>query len=389
MKASALFNNLFDSSSTAYKQLREIAISPERFKNLKTWGITDAAEMVGRTPHTIRKLEEQGKLPKPEIQKKGKREDRVYSLKHINHMRDVFGTRPTKPEGADPAIFCFVNFKGGAGKTTTAVNTSQYFALQGYRVLVVDCDSQGSATHMFGYIPDEDFTQDDTLLNTLIGEQQDLKTSIKKTYWDNIDIVPANLSLYNAELILPSEIAQAAAEGRALHFYDQLNQALKSVYDQYDIIILDCPPSMGMISINAIYAANIIAVEMPPVVVDFASTTQFFKMVAEVLERLPEKEYFYVKLLITKHNGRRNADEIYEMLKRFLGEHVMSSYMIESEAIKTASASMRTLYEIDKYVGNKKTYDRAFEWANRVNEEFETVMKMTWDKMLQKQTVLA
>ena len=137
---------------------------------------------------------------------------------------------------------------------------------------------------------------------------------------------------------------------------------------------------MGMISINAIYAATSLVIEMPPVIVDFASTIQFFKMVSEVLERLPPKTYSFVRLMITKHNGRANAQELVELLRKFYGPYIMSNFMIESEAISKAASNMQTLYEIDKFIGDKRTYERALQYADMVNGELENLVTSTWSK---------
>lgn len=378
-QAEVVFKNLYEAGAKAFKNLRNTAISPETTKKLKEWGISDTAQMVGRTSQTLRNLEEAGKIPTARQIQKGKRSERVYNLAEINHLRDMFKTRPEKPKGCESAIIGFVNFKGGAGKTTSAMCTAQYFAKKGYRVLFVDCDSQGSATQMFGYVPDEDFGENDTILNILTNQSNDIQNVIHKTYWDSLDLIPANLSLYNAELIIPTQIVECAeATGKQLPFYNRLNLSLQSIADNYDIIILDCPPSMGMISINAIYASNALLIEMPPVIVDFASTIQFFKMVSEVMERLPNKAYAFIRLLITKYNGRVNAMQLKDLLQAYFGEYVMSNSMIQSEAISKAASNMQTLYEIDKFDGDKRTYERAIQSADLVNEEIENLIQLMW-----------
>lgn len=379
MLATKAFKYLYTKLSQGYAYLNKLALSPENTKQLRTWGITEAAEMVGRSAQTLRNLEDQDKITKPIILSKAKREDRRYTLKHINELRDHFGTRPNKPENFPPAILCFVNFKGGAGKTTTAVNCSQYFALKGYRVLLIDCDSQGSATHMFGFNPDEVFDENQTILNILTDENKDISNYVVKTYWDGLDLVPANLSLYNAELALPSKIADEATKGIVYPFWNLLNNALKPVYDNYDIVLLDCPPSMGMITINALWAANMLGIGMPPVTVDFASTTQFTKMVYEVLERLPEKNYEFIKVFTTKNNTRNAADGVNKLLKKYIPEFFMVNSMIETEAIRTAASNLQTLYEMDKGLTDKKTYERAINCANALYQEFENSILEYWN----------
>lgn len=386
--ASTIFKKLFETGSTAFKSLRNIALSPDSTKILREWGITEAARMVGRTPQTLRNLEDLEKIPKARVVANGKRKERTFNLQEINQLREYFGTRLSKPHGTKSMVLGFGNFKGGAGKTTTAINTAQYFALHGYRVLFIDCDSQGSATQMFGYIPDEDLSEEDTLLNVLTGDNKNLSGVIKKTYWDSLDLIPANLSLYNAELIIPTQISNHSIQtGSQLPFYDRLNESLESVKSHYDVIIIDCPPSMGMISINAIFASDALIIEMPPVIVDFASTIQFFKMVSEILERLPEKKYSFVRILLTKYNNRKTANNIKELMRSFFGQYLMPEPMVESEVIYRAVSEMQTLYELDASLVNKKTYDRAIQKANEINEELERLVKLSWEKMQSKKEV--
>ena len=134
---------------------------------------------------------------------------RAFTLAEINTMRDrLLETtgdqryRVRRVSGALPVI-TFANFKGGAAKTTSAVHAAQYFALKGRRVLLVDLDSQGSLTSIFGFQPDEDFTENDTLYPFLRGEIKSLRPLVRRTYWDTIDLIPANLSLFQSEFELP------------------------------------------------------------------------------------------------------------------------------------------------------------------------------------------
>src|SRR5262249_46223150 len=154
-------------------------------------------------------------------------------LQHINYLRTYFGTKPSKPKTADPIIIAVTNFKGGVWKTTTAINAAHYFALKGYKVLLIDADSQGSATQCFGYIPDNDIEDDATLLPYLLGETQVLDKIIRNTYWDGLDLIPANLALYNAEFELPVKNTQARTAGRPFYFYDLLRQGIASLQDSY------------------------------------------------------------------------------------------------------------------------------------------------------------
>jgi chromosome partitioning protein len=376
-QASNIFEKFELNGSKALEIFRRRAFNPDTQKSLRTWGINDASLLVGRSRKTIFDLEKENKLPSAEIDAESGR--RVYTLKHINFLRNYFGTKPSKPSGSDPAVIAVTNFKGGVWKTTTAINAAHYFALKGYKVLFIDADSQGSGTQCFGYIPDNDIDDDSTLLPYLLGEITTLKPAIRSTYWDGLDLIPANLALYNAEFELPVKNTLAQAEGKSFYFYDILRQGIESIKENYDIIIIDCPPSMGMISINSIYAATSLLIPIPPSMLDFSSTIQFFGMLKDVLMRLPEKEYAFIRLLITKYETTPKTKELVDSIRQLYGTYVKLSTMPNSEAIKKIGMDMLSIYEADKYAGNKKTLDRVRHAADEVNNELEDLIKRSWE----------
>lgn len=377
---SSLAANIFEkfelNGSRALEVFRKRAFNPDTQKSLRTWGINDASLMVGRSRKTIFDLEKENKLTPAEIDAVSGR--RVYTLKHINYLRHYFGTKPSKPSGSAPAVIAVTNFKGGVWKTTTAINSAHHFALKGYKVLFIDADSQGSGTQCFGYIPDNDISDDSTLLPYLLGETSTLASAIRPTYWDGLDLIPANLALYNAEFELPVKNTRAQAEGKPFHFYDILRQGIESIKDNYDIIIIDCPPSMGMISINSIYAATSLLIPIPPSMLDFSSTIQFFGMLKDVLMRLPQKEYAFLRLLITKNENTEKTKELVAAIRQLYGTYVQLAMMPNSEAIKKIGMDMLSIYEVEKYAGNKKTLDRVRHASDEVNNELEDLIKKSW-----------
>ncbi|WP_373604552.1 nucleotide-binding protein, partial [Staphylococcus aureus] len=103
-------------------------------------------------------------------------------------MREVFGTRPWRSPEDPPAILSVCNFKGGVGKSTIALHLAQHFAINGYRVLFIDCDSQASSTMMFGYRPDVDLEEDDTLYGHFHNpELLGVRKIIRKTHFHGLD----------------------------------------------------------------------------------------------------------------------------------------------------------------------------------------------------------
>src|SRR5271168_2837333 len=147
--------------------------------------ITRTAELVGRTSAAIREAEKDGRLPSVERTASGRRVG--YTLTEINQMRAVFGTRPWRTAEDPLSIIAVQNFKGGVGKSTLSVHLAQYLAIRGYRVCLIDCDSQGSTTALFGYVPDLDIGEDDTLYPFFRNaEMASLAYAVRETHWDGL-----------------------------------------------------------------------------------------------------------------------------------------------------------------------------------------------------------
>ena len=167
------------------------------------------------------------------------------------------------------------NQKGGVGKSTTVCHLAQYFALKGYRVCVIDCDSQASTTATFGLNPDVDIDEDEETLYPFFryGGPKTLHYALRATYWPGIAIIPANLGLYDAEYEFAARMAREPA-----FILDRLREGIQTIEDQFDIILLDPPPALGMLSLSVLRAANALLIPAPPNNIDFGSTAHFLKM---------------------------------------------------------------------------------------------------------------
>jgi chromosome partitioning protein len=130
--------------------------------------------------------------------------------------------------------------KGGVGKTTTAMTLAQGLALKGHKVLVLDCDPQGSLTTLFGILPDTEVDESQTILPVCLGQESSIAPSIQNTYWPGLDLVCAAPLLFAAEFGLPARQMRETD----FEFWNVLNQALDDVRDEYDVIIIDTPPAL-------------------------------------------------------------------------------------------------------------------------------------------------
>ena len=172
------------------------------------FSITRAADLVGRTGAAIREAEKDGRLPGVARTTTGRRVG--YTLEEVNEMRRVFSTRPWRDPSDPISIIAVQNFKGGVGKSTVSIHLAQYLATRGYRVCLIDCDSQGSSTAMLGYIPDLDIAEEDTLYPFIRNaEMSSLAYAVRETHWDGLYLIPANLRLYSAEYEMAARIARS------------------------------------------------------------------------------------------------------------------------------------------------------------------------------------
>ena len=368
----ALMEALHETGQQAIVNIVETSAAPETRKQLRTWGISAAAEMVGIAPNTIRNLEDKGKIPQP-----GKDENnrKQYSLETINQLRDLTGKNIKKGEKAEPIVCCTVNFKGGVGKSMTSLLLMQYLAIQGLNVLGIDLDPQATLTTWFGFIPDIDLNEDDTLATTLIENDDDIRRVIKKTYFTGIDIIPANLELQNAELILPSLSDQKIEKlGSPLK---RLQKAIDKVKNNYDVILIDCPPNTGALTMNAVSAINSVLITLPPSMPDFASFIRLTKTLQRVFKAVKPEQIDFFRILLTKHKGNAAANKLDQLMRRLYGEYILVNHMVDSAEIDNTANALLSLYE-KPYATNSSTYRRALDACNRVNLEILNAFREIW-----------
>ncbi|MCS6710608.1 ParA family protein [Brachybacterium sp. EF45031] len=151
---------------------------------------------------------------------------------------------PPALDGHGPArIISMVNQKGGVGKTTSVINLGAALAELGRRVLLVDFDPQGALSAGLG-VPSNEL--DVTVYNLLMDRSHDVRDVIQETDTDNLDVLPANIDLSAAEVQLVNEVAREMA----------LARVLRPITDEYDVILIDCQPSLGLLTVNALAASH-------------------------------------------------------------------------------------------------------------------------------------
>ena len=256
--------------------------APDQRKSLRDFSATETADLLGVSGQFLRKGHSEGSLPEPAVNKGGRRS---YSGDEIWAMRQALeaGSRtkgkylPGRREGDKLQVIQLMNFKGGSAKSTATIHLCHYLALNGYRVLAIDLDPQGSLTGFCGLQTELEF-DGPTIYDALRYEDPlPLSDVIVDTYFPALDLAPARLILSEFE----TETAVNAGRGAA--FFERLSDALAPVEDNYDVVIIDSPPALGFLTLTGLFAATSVLVPMTPSMLDLASTQQFIEMTSAYL----------------------------------------------------------------------------------------------------------
>ena len=235
---------------------------------------------------------------------------------------------PEPLKGHGPArIIAMCNQKGGVGKTTTTINLGAALAEYGRRVLIVDFDPQGAASVGLGINALE---LDQTIYTLLMASKPDAHTAIVPTAVDNLDVLPANIDLSAAEVQLVNEVARESA----------LARVLRSVADEYDVILIDCQPSLGLLTVNALSASHGVIV---PVEAEFFAL-RGVALLVETIETVRDRINPWLNIdgiVATMVDTRTlHTREVLERLSEAFGDLVFSTRI--RRTVKFPDASVAT-----------------------------------------------
>src|SRR5271154_910383 len=356
---------------------REAALAPGTTKVLRKFNLKEVAELIGVSAKTITRGVQRKELPAGE-RVRGNR--LLFTLEEIHEIQDRLGLNPWRDPATDKAmVVAIANFKGGVGKTSTAIHLGQHFALHGYRVLMIDLDAQASLTTLFGLLPDSEVATEKTALPYLEGETHTLADAIQPTYWHGLDLIAANLALYGAEFSL----ANRQKLEPNFRFYQALKQGIATVSHRYDVIIIDTPPALSYVTTNALYAADGIVVPVPPAMMDFASASLFFSLLGDIIGVIDQNEgggkvFDFLGLLISKYEqGNFVHQTIHDWVRAAFQQRVLFHTM-GSTAVLRIGPEIQTAYEIGQYQGDRRTLTRALEYLDGVNGEIERLVRAQW-----------
>lgn len=384
--------------SAQLSAMRERLFPPASQKTLRLFTSGEAARLIGVSDGYLRQLSLAGEGPQPQIGAGGRR---FYSLADIDalrhHLADQARAKGNEAKarlyvkwrdaarGEHLQVISTANFKGGSGKTTSAVHLAQHLALAGHRVLAVDLDPQASLSALFGYQPELDMTGNDTLYGAIRydGEARPLSEIIRKTYFHGLDLVPGNLELQEFEHATPRALAERS--GSENFFFARVQAALATVADRYDVVVLDCPPQLGYLTLSALCASTSVIVTVHPQMLDVASMSQFLFMTSDLLNVVREAggqlNFDFLRYLVTRFEPNDGPQaQIVGFLRSLFGERVLTAPMLKSTAISDAGLTKQTLYEVGRENFSRGTYDRAMESLEAVNCEIERLIHTAWGR---------
>ena len=397
--------------------------APDGKKHLRRFSIWEITKyLIPVAPaHLRRVLRANPDLPQGE----GEAGAKWFTLEEVLTLREHLAAeglaskeyKPWRPKGAPAKICAVANFKGGSGKTTTCAHLAMAAALDGYKVLVIDLDSQGSMTSIFGAtVADEwqtvfpliakDYARavqaenlvraakaapalplDETLTAALETNSADL---IQKTHWPNIDLIGAQLNLYWAEFQIP--VWRMGLRSWAL--WDALGNFLttEGILDRYDVVFLDTPPALGYLTINSLAAADILLVPLGASFLEFDSTGRFFDMLYTTFASIEDGEnsqrralgldeirfeWDVVRAIITRFDASQQTD-LANVIQAYFGDF-MTPYRQEFTAlVGQAGEQVNGIYEADYRDFNRDTYLRGREAFDRTYAEFKQLLIGAW-----------
>lgn len=232
-----------------------------------------------------------------------------------------------------------LNQKGGVGKTTTAINLGVYLAKQGQRVLIVDLDPQGNATSGLGI---DKNSLKKTSYDVILGTP--LKEAVLTGAQQGLSVLPTDANLAGAEIELVSQ------PGRE----EKLKAALTGA--EYDVILIDCPPALGLLTINALTAANFVLIPVQTEYFAMEGLSQLLSVVQRVKTGLNTNLHI-LGVVLTMHDKRTSlSDQVKAELERFFEDKVLKTIIPRNVKLAEAPSHGKTIAEHDKWSKGARAY---------------------------------
>lgn len=358
---------------------------PTSQKTIRLFSPAEAAYYIGIGEGYLRQVASEGHGPEPLANGR-----RMYTPDDMDRIRRTLDEKngapkyvPNRRPGEKLQVVAVMNFKGGSAKTTTSAHLAQYLALRGQKVLAIDLDPQASLSALFGHQPELDVGEGETLYGAIRYEDPlPISDIVRATYTPNLHIVPGNLELMEFEHETPKAITSGSAESM---FFARIGEVLTNIESLYDVVIIDCPPQLGFLTMSALCAATSVLITVHPQMLDVMSMSQFLAMTSElmsVVERAGGRtSYDWMRYLVTRFEPNDGPQsQMTGFMRAIFGNRMLHNPMLKSTAISDAGVTKQTLYEVDRAQFTRGTYDRAMESLNLVNAEIESLLKATWGR---------
>lgn len=229
------------------------------------------------------------------------------------------------------AIF---NQKGGVGKTTTNINLGASLAILGKKILMIDMDPQGNTTSGIG-VPKNELN--DTVYQMLIEDNYDPRRAVLHTGMKNLDLIPANVDLAGAEIEL---VGVEGREGR-------LKKSLDSIRSFYDYIFIDCPPSLGLLTLNALAAVDSVLIPIQCEFYALEGVTQLMGTISLVQKKM-NKNLKIEGVVLSMFDGRTNLSlQVVQEVKKYFGSKVYSTVIPRNIRLAEAPSYGMSVIEYD------------------------------------------
>ena len=234
-------------------------------------------------------------------------------------------------------VIAIANHKGGVGKTTSVASLGDALALKGKKVLLIDLDAQQNLSYALSGNEDPEVS----VYDTLVKDQELPIVNVRM----NVDLVPASLELARAEIDMATKIAREGI----------LKAALENKLTNYDYVIIDCPPSLGIVTTNALVAAGEIYIPLTAEALPLKGLTMLDDVISEVKRRVnPRLELGGV--FFTRYNNRKLNKEVVSMIEQRYGDKVFSTKIRENIALAEMPLSGNSIFEYDSKSNGAKDY---------------------------------
>lgn len=362
---------------------------PAARKGIRQFTPAEAADFIGIHQGYLRQIVAEGHGPEPLANGR-----RLYSVADIENLRvllDEGGKGPRKyvrhrRPGEKLQVISVMNFKGGSGKTTTSAHLAQYLALRGYRTLAIDLDPQASLSALFGHQPELDVGENETVYGAIRYDatRRDITEIVRATYTPNLHIIPGNLELMEFEHETPKALI-ARRDDNAM-FFARIGQCLADIESAYDVVVIDCPPQLGFLTLSALCAATAVLITVHPQMLDLMSMSQFLLMLGNITRTIKKAgadvKMDWLRYLITRYEpGDVPQVQMLGFMQSMLAEEILKTPMVKTTAISDAGLTKQTLYEVDRANFTRETYDRAIDCLDAVNFEIQGLIHRAWGRL--------